>query len=299
MIDFSDRHEYVGASECSVILGLNPYKSPYDLWLEKWSQEIDPPNLAMRMGSFLEPFVLDEYEKMTATKVVDRQREYVTPTGRVRAHIDGRVQGKQKLVEAKTVGEWAKKSWSEAIPDIYRVQIEVQAYLAQVKDVDLVYLVGNTLFEIVEFRADWKVGEDIVNQCSEWFTVHVKGDEAPEVTPAEGRRIWKASDTSIEATKEIEQLVYDLQNLRRTTRNLQNKVTSKRHSVMEFMTTNRYLHNREGFRMATWSQVIQQPMLNRAKLKVALRHRLGEEESESIIEECSKQNAPSRRFTLT
>ena len=119
----------------------------------------------MRLGNFLEPFCIDEYELETGTRVVDRQREYATSTRRVRAHIDGKVEGIAKLVEVKTVGEWAYQAWNDAIPDVYRVQAEVQAYLAKAKKVDFAILVGNKEFKIIEFEPDVKVGEDIVNRC--------------------------------------------------------------------------------------------------------------------------------------
>ena len=211
-VDFSDRHEYIGASEAATVLGLNPYVTPYDLWLRKTTGGDIESNLPMRFGSFAEAFVLSEYELATGSTVVDRQLEFTSIGRYVRAHIDGRVEGMDKLVEAKTVGEWPYRSWSDSIPTWYRVQVEVQAYLAGAEEVDVAILVGGHSFKIETVKTDADIGKDIVTKCQDWYCEHVLTNEAPAPSTDE---LIKASvavgDTDIVASRDVYSDVIEMQ----------------------------------------------------------------------------------------
>ena len=297
-VDFSDRHEYVGASECSVILGLNPYTSAHELWRRKVDRRAIEPNRAMRLGNFLEPFCIDEYELETGTRVVDRQREYATSSRCVRAHIDGKVEGIAKLVEVKTVGEWAYQAWNDAIPDVYRVQAEVQAYLAKAKKVDFAILVGNKEFKIIEFEPDVKVGEDIVNRCAEWFTVHVRGNAEPAVTPEEARESWQPVESQIVASREVEESVYDLQVAKSNAKMMAEEVATLRTKIQDYMTTHTKLINSQGVRMVDWTNVVPSRSIEVATLRRELGKTLGLQQAELMIDTCSRDRKPYRRFTI-
>lgn len=65
------RKEFIGASEIPTILGLNPYKSPYQLWLEKTQRETpDEENQHTRRGQLLEQAVADYFEKDTGSRII-------------------------------------------------------------------------------------------------------------------------------------------------------------------------------------------------------------------------------------
>ena len=44
---FCRKSKSIGGSDASVIMGLNPYKSPYQLWMEKTGQ-VEPPERIMQ-----------------------------------------------------------------------------------------------------------------------------------------------------------------------------------------------------------------------------------------------------------
>ena len=299
-VDFSDRHEYVGASEASVILGLNPYQTAYELWRRKIDRVQLDPNRSMRIGNFLEPFVITEYELETGSTVIDNQREYADPSRRVRAHIDGRIEGEGKLLECKTVGEWAFQAWKNAIPDQYRIQIEVQSYLAGVDNVDMAILVGNRDFKIVEFQADRAVGEDIVARCSDWYTRHVIQNEPPPVTSDESRQIWQAVDESIMATPAIENDVYALHGFNADIRHTQNEVTGIKTRIQEYMKSANKLVNAAGVSMVDWSMVNPSKRISTAKLRAYLKteFRLDNDDCQRIIDNSTDTPKSYRRFTV-
>ena len=57
------RKNGLGGSDIAAICGMNPYKSPYDVWLEKTRESImdEPPNMNMQIGNALESLVADQY----------------------------------------------------------------------------------------------------------------------------------------------------------------------------------------------------------------------------------------------
>ena len=69
----------IGGSAVSVIAGINPYKSAYQLWLEKTGQielaEIE--NEYTHFGTVLEPVIRREFMERTGLKV--RQKHMILP----------------------------------------------------------------------------------------------------------------------------------------------------------------------------------------------------------------------------
>lgn len=65
------RNMGIGGSDAAVIMGLNPYKSPYQLWLEKTGQA-EPPDLSgnqrVYWGSKNEPNIADWFQEETGKR---------------------------------------------------------------------------------------------------------------------------------------------------------------------------------------------------------------------------------------
>jgi putative phage-type endonuclease len=72
------RSKYVGGSDASIVLGVNKWKSPFELWLEKSGQidikENDNGNEAMYWGNVLEEVVAKEFTARTGKKVRRKTR---------------------------------------------------------------------------------------------------------------------------------------------------------------------------------------------------------------------------------
>lgn len=65
------RKEFIGASEIPTILGLNPDKSPYQLWLEKTQRETpDGENKHTQRGHLLEQAVADHFQTDTGSRII-------------------------------------------------------------------------------------------------------------------------------------------------------------------------------------------------------------------------------------
>lgn len=116
----------IGGSDAAVIMGMNPYKSPYQLWLEKTGQA-EAPDLshvqAVYWGSKNEANIADWFQETTGKKV----RKLGTLRSRFHpfmlANVDRAVMGEEAGLEIKTAGVSQAKNWKgDEIPDAYYCQ---------------------------------------------------------------------------------------------------------------------------------------------------------------------------------
>src|SRR5690606_20076292 len=68
------RRRGIGGSDAAVIAGLDPFKSPVRLWMEKRGEiEEEPAGEAAEWGLLLEPVIAREFERRTGKRVRRRQ----------------------------------------------------------------------------------------------------------------------------------------------------------------------------------------------------------------------------------
>ncbi|HHV61116.1 MAG TPA: hypothetical protein GXX51_00520 [Firmicutes bacterium] len=129
------RRRGIGGSDAAAVAGLNPYKSPVMVWLEKTGQ-IEPEettNEAAYWGQMLEDLVAKEFSLRTGLKVQRRNAILQHPEHPFMiANLDRIIIDKKHgngVLECKTASEYLKGSWADdRIPDSYMIQI--QHYLA-------------------------------------------------------------------------------------------------------------------------------------------------------------------------
>lgn len=116
----------IGGSDAAVIMGLNPYKSPYQLWMEKTGQAA-PPDLSgnrfVYWGTKNEPNVAEWFQEETGKKV----RKLGTLQNRtypfMLANVDRQICGENAGLEIKTADVRHYKEWKDdEIPDAYYCQ---------------------------------------------------------------------------------------------------------------------------------------------------------------------------------
>lgn len=116
----------IGGSDAAVIMGMNPYKSPYQLWLEKTGQA-EAPDLshvqAVYWGSKNEANIADWFQETTGKKVRKLGTLRSRPHPFMLANVDRAVMGEEAGLEIKTAGVSQAKKWKgDEIPDAYYCQ---------------------------------------------------------------------------------------------------------------------------------------------------------------------------------
>ena len=133
--EYREKQNGIGGSDVSVILGINPYKSRFSLWLEKTGQTKPEKieNEAIEWGNILEPVIRKKFADVTGFKVF--KNNFVLAHDEfdwMVANIDGEVidpfYDGRGILEIKTTNERNKKDWQDGCPIYYMAQ--VQHYLA-------------------------------------------------------------------------------------------------------------------------------------------------------------------------
>lgn len=127
------RRRGIGGSDAAAIAGLNPWKSPVAVWLEKTGQiEPEEPGEAAYWGTVLEDLIAREFAARTGCKV--RRRNAILQHSRypfMLANLDREVRDPERgrgILEVKTAGERRTHEWEQGVPEYYLIQ--VQHYLA-------------------------------------------------------------------------------------------------------------------------------------------------------------------------
>lgn len=117
----------LGSSDAAAICGLNPYRSKFQVFLEKLGQAETEENEAMRWGNLLEPIIAQEFANRTGFAIAKDNRllqhphyEFMTATLDYRM-VDA--DGKPGILEIKNRNFFAGKDFSEGPGDDAHIQV--------------------------------------------------------------------------------------------------------------------------------------------------------------------------------
>lgn len=212
----------IGGSDAAAVCGLNPYKSPVDVYLEKIGQsEPVEENERMRWGNLLEDVVAQEYARRTGRQVrrrnsTFRHREHDFMVG----NIDRDVVGERRLLECKTADKWTLSQWgepgSDEVPEYYLVQVAHYLAVLDYHVADLAVLIGGNDFRIYTIERDRELEASLIEREYDFWWKHVQLELPPPPSrEADLRTLWpRDNGASIEATPDVEAAVERLRALK-------------------------------------------------------------------------------------
>lgn len=192
----------LGGSDMGAVLGLSPYRTPYEVWLEKTGRsEPFTGNLATRFGTFAEQFVAYEYSLVTGRQVQRFTAVLRHPEAPIIGHVDRLVipEGAKRAshrseirtdlgLECKTAGayaigrggEWGE-SGTDQVPQAYLIQCACYMALTGCARWDLAALIGgNADFRIYHLKRDLELEGYMLEEASRWWRDHVVADTPPD-----------------------------------------------------------------------------------------------------------------------
>lgn len=124
-----ERRKFIGSSDASAVLGLNPYKSAYDVWLEKMhrTKDIDDSD-AVEVGNALEPSILDWGAAKMGVVIVKNPAPVIHANGFMASRPDAIIPDLKEAFEAKASGvvSYLTKEWgaieTDEVPKQYNIQ---------------------------------------------------------------------------------------------------------------------------------------------------------------------------------
>src|SRR5690625_15621 len=179
-----ERKKGIGGSDSSAILDFNPWKSPFELYIEKTCdqvQEID--NEAIHWGNVLEDVVAEEFTRRTGKKVrrrnqIFRHKEHDFMI----ANIDRDVVGERALLECKTTNAFNADQWEEEqIPPAYMCQLQHYMAVLDYEKAYIAVLIGGQKYVWKEIARDDEFIELMIQHEKDFWQNHVLTGVAPEI----------------------------------------------------------------------------------------------------------------------
>lgn len=176
------RRKGIGGSDISVIAGLNPWKSPIALYLEKTGELPDQePAEHMEWGNRLEGLVADYFaeqhpdRKVLRVNSILQHPEYPWAL----ANVDRRVivkNGEPGILEIKTTSEWMRHDWEDGKAPLH-AQAQLQWYMGIVGYSRgwIAALIGGRRYVEVEIERDDEVIKTLLDMAKEfWHCVETR-----------------------------------------------------------------------------------------------------------------------------
>jgi putative phage-type endonuclease len=188
------RKRGIGSSDAAAAVGLNPYKSQLELWLEKTGRDgtlpkTDPhdEDSPAYWGNVLEPIVATHYSRRTGHRVrrVNAVLQHPHPgLFWMLANIDREVVGSDevKILECKTAGINGARLWRDGVPEYVQLQVQHQLAVTGKAAADVAVLLGGQALEIHRIKRDDKLIARLI-QLEKAFWEYVESDTPP---PADG-----------------------------------------------------------------------------------------------------------------
>lgn len=177
----------IGGSDAGAIVGLNKWKSPLNVYLDKVEEPVEQEeNERMYWGNVLEDIVAREFQKRTGYKVQKSnfmwqhpEHEFMLANVDRFVHIPGEGWG---VLECKTASEYRKSDFEgETIPDEYLIQINHYLATTGLTVGFMAVLIGGNQFRYWKIERDEELVQLVINEEKKFWFDHVQAGIPPEL----------------------------------------------------------------------------------------------------------------------
>ena len=179
----------IGGSDASVVCGINKYRSPVELWLEKTGQlPYQEAGEAAYWGTQLEPVVRSEFTKRTGIEVkLVKQLLQSEEHPFMQANLDGICEHPDYgtcIFEAKTASAYKSNEWENSIPAEYMLQIQHYMSVTGYKGTFIAVLIGGNTFKWKYIERDDEIIEMLIHLEAD-FWEHIVNNTPPPLDGSE------------------------------------------------------------------------------------------------------------------
>jgi predicted phage-related endonuclease len=225
--------------------------------------------MAMRVGNYMEAFVLSEYERVTGRKGVEYPETQIHPDDdRIICHCDGITEDGSRLIEIKNVGHRMLPKWEQGVPEYYWVQCCGQSMLTGIKKVDVAaYFGGNELriYELEFTDEDHSLLYDALKD----FLGYLDRDEEPPHIVADLPNLDKYYDvnkgSSVAGSKEVIAMANRLAGMKKHLKpdpGMKENMEAWEFAIKEYMKDNDTLVDENGEVIWTWKKAKDKPVVD-------------------------------------
>lgn len=173
----------IGGSDIGAIMGLNPFSSPHQVFLEKtaaYEKDLSE-NEAVYWGNVLEDVVAKEFERRTG-KHVRKMNALIrsTRTPFAFANVDRMIVGEDAGLECKTTNAFSSDEWKDGeVPASYICQCQWYMFVTGLQKWHIACLIGGQKFVHYEIVRDDELIEYMLEKATDFWENNVLTGEAP------------------------------------------------------------------------------------------------------------------------
>jgi len=253
-----ERAKSIGASDSSAVLGINPWKSNVELWLEKTNPESlldQPDNLNMRLGRDMEPILRQLFTEETGLQVrQDNHIRYDDEYPFLSTNLDGRIVGDKVPLELKTTG-----MWDGMIPDNYFCQLQHQMMVTNSPYIYFAVLVLSNFgkqFIVEKYERNERFIADMRARMVDFWMNYVVTGVAPDpVSVKDARLLYNETnqESVIEGSFDMITICDNIKEYNKDIKKIKAKADELRVSIMDTMKEDEIM-TYKGSTLSTWKK---------------------------------------------
>jgi len=180
------RKKGIGGSDAGAILGVNKYKSRFDVYLEKVGDAENTDNEKMYWGRELEDRVAEEFELRSDYIAEKMEGPQVHPDYPwMIANVDREIPA-VGILEVKTASVYAKSSWEEGgVPASYVAQCQHYMAVTGHEKTFVAVLFGGQEFQVYKIFRDEDYIKNLIEVERDFWENNVLQQKAPEMDGGE------------------------------------------------------------------------------------------------------------------
>lgn len=260
------RRNGIGGSDASVILGINQYRSIFDLWEDKCGiAELDGSNHNdyTHFGHVMESVIRDEFKRRTGLSV--RQRHFILGSEDhpwMIADLDGVVKeddGSYAIFEAKTASEYKREVWESKVPDEYYAQVQHYMAVTGYKKAYIAAIVGGNSYYCHEVERNDSYIDDLIKaEAKFWKNVMLgirpEADASCATVKYLNKKYADSQNTEIQLPESAVDLIEDFKATDEEIKQLNLKKNGISNQLKELMQENEV--GKIGEHLIKWSTVV-------------------------------------------
>lgn len=182
----ANRRGGIGGSDVSAILGINKYRTPFEVWLDKTGQvpiDTTETSEAIHFGNVFEEVVAQEFSRRADKKVFRQNKTYIHPEyPMLRANIDRDIAHEPGFLECKTANAYLAGEWKDdEVPAPYLLQVQHYMNVLDRPYCYIAVLIGGQQFKYKRIERDQELIDVVQDKLVSWWNKFVIGDEQPPI----------------------------------------------------------------------------------------------------------------------
>ena len=285
----------LGGSDMAAVLGLSPWRSPIDVWLDKTSDTVEEKESEpMYWGNVLEEVVAQEFAKRSGYKV--RNNNFTLQSEEypyLLANIDREIVGLDAGLECKTANAFKANEWDgDNVPDAYFIQCQHYMAVTGKSSWWIACLVGGNKFYYKEIKRNEEVIAAIIDTgAAFWELVESKTMPAPDDTKqcenALKKLYQKSNGQSVELPANYGNMIIDYLEIKNQLSELETKKRGIENVMKDFLKDNERATYGEHF--VSWKST---------KAREAFDAKAFKEDYPELHKQYIKVGEPSRRMDI-